>query len=361
MPTLSRLLLLLLLTSGLAGCDLFGDSDDDRRLSTGVFVGNQGNFRDGNGSVTTYDPQTGASTARAIADLNSIIQSVTVAGGVLYVTANTGDRLYRFDAQTLAALPSIEVFSPRYVAIDGDRAYVTSLYGARGSFSGGRLNVIDLAGGVVTDSISTGDNPEGVLVADDRVYVAAHGFGNGSSLSTHGSDGRSTGGLDLGCDGPRALHRDAQGEVWVVCTGALIYDADFNVTGEVPGEVVVLRENTIVARFPLGVRTATSGPGQESFYSPDGQTLIVVAGGSRIIRFDTRTNQSSGEVALPNDANPIGAVALDGSRGRLYVARVTGFDRAGYVTIHSADGGAELGRFAAGVAPTSIAFATTGN
>ncbi len=364
MRALSHLLLLLLLTTALSGCDLFGDSDDgdgdrDRELSTSVFVGNQGNFSDGNGSVTTYDPESEASTARAIGDLNSIVQSVTVADGVLFVAANTGDRLYRFDARSLAAQPSIKVFSPRYVAVDGDRAYVTSLFGARGSFTGGRLNLINLAGdGVVTDSLGAGNNPEGVLITEDRVYVAVHGFGNASTVFAYDRDGRLRAEIATGCSGPRALHEDEQGDVWVVCTGALEYDGDFAVVGETPGQVLVLRGNTVAARFPLDARTATAGPGQESFYNSEDETLVVVVGGRRVLRFDTQTNQSTGELTLPDDANPIGAIALDGTRDRLYVARVPSFDVAGYVTIHASSGGAELSRFATGVAPTSIAIAT---
>lgn len=361
MSKLHSLLLLLLLTSGMVGCDAFGDDDsDDRRVSTSVFVGNQGNFSDGNGTVTTYNPDDQTSTARAIGDLNSIVQSVTVADGVLYVTANTGDRLYRFDAQTLEAQPSISVFSPRYVAVDGDRAFVTSLFGGRGFFSGGRLSLVDLTGdGVVTDSLGAGENPEGVLLTEERVYVAAHGFGNGSTVFAYDRQGNIKAEIATECAGPRALHEDEQSEVWVICTGTVQYDDDFSVIGETPGEVLVLSGNAIVSRFPLDDRTATAGPGQESFYSEESQTLVVVVGGNRIVRFDTETNQAAGEITLPTDANPIGAIALDGTRDRLYVARVPGFDVAGYVTVHAASGGAELSRFATGVAPTSIAIATT--
>ncbi len=362
MSKLYPLLALLLLTSGMVGCDAFGDDDDSdgQRLSSTVFVGNQGNFSDGNGSVTTYDPDSQTSTARAIGDLNSIVQSVTVADGVLYVTANTGDRLYRFDAQTLAAQPSISVFSPRYVAVEGNRAFVTSLFGGRGFFSGGRLSLLDLTGdGVVTDSLGAGENPEGVLLTQDRVYVAAHGFGNGSTVFAYDRQGNIRAEIATDCAGPRALHEDEQSEVWVVCTGVVEYDEDFTVIGETPGEVLVLSGNAIVSRFPLGDRTATAGPGQESFYSEESQTLVVVVGGNRVVRFDTATNQSTGEIALPDDANSIGAIALDGPRDRLYVARVPGFDVAGYVTVHAGDGGAEIDRFATGVAPTSIAIATS--
>jgi DNA-binding beta-propeller fold protein YncE len=366
--TLLRLLVLALLLTGLAGCDLFGNSDDDAPISTGVFVGNQGNFSDGNGSVTTYDPESGLSTARAISDLSSIVQSVAVEGGVLYVTGNTADRLFRFDASTRQPLPGVDVFSPRYLAVEEGRAFVTSLFARPGTFSGGRLTAVDLASGAVVDSVvfepGVLDNPEGVAVSGGRVFVAGHGFGSGSSIASLPVDDLSATPqlVDAECVGPRSISADAEGELWIVCTGRTLFDANFTPIGEEAGAVHVMRpDGAIVARFALDGRASTSGPGQEAFYSAQAQELLVVVGSARVLRFDTSANQLAGQVVLPASEQPIGAVGLDATRDRLYVARTAGFDQSGYVTVHAGEGGDELARFQAGVAPTSIAFDLRGN
>ena len=48
----TRFAILVLFTFLAAGCDLLGGTDDERTVTTGVFVANQGNFTDANGSVT---------------------------------------------------------------------------------------------------------------------------------------------------------------------------------------------------------------------------------------------------------------------------------------------------------------------
>lgn len=361
---LSRLPLLLLLLA-LTGCDLFGESDDDRplttgvivtdsSLTTGVFVADQGNFSDGNGSITTYDPETGASTARAVADLESIVQGIAVADGVLYVAANTGDAVLRYDAQTLQPLGAIAADTPRYVAVDSerDRAYVTTGFA-------GELRVVELGSGATLDTVAIPAVPEGVTLAGGVVYVG-QGFGAADVVTGYRPSDGSTFTLDPDCNGPRSVHEDGEGELWVVCTGETLFDESFNVVGEEPGGVRVLRpDGQIVARFDTDARPGSAASGHESFYSPEAGALLVIAG-DEVLRFDTRANAPEGPVALPPSDDPIGAVALDGTRGALYVARLPAdapFSAAGYVTVHDAVGGLETDRFGAGVAPSQIAFA----
>ncbi|MEX0599864.1 MAG: YncE family protein [Rhodothermales bacterium] len=342
----------------LGGCDVAGDNQQDEPTPRAVVVANQGNFGDGNGSVSTFDPVTETVQAAAIASLGSIVQSVTIEAGQIYVMANTGGRVDVFDAESLERTAQIgDVVSPRYMVAEGSTGYVTSLYGEEGSFSGGLVTVLDLDARQKTAEISVGNNPEGLALVGTRLYVANHGFGNGTTVSVV-----DTGSLEVAetieveCDGPRFLEADADGDVFVFCTGKTIYDDSFNPVGETDGAVRVLDGATgeIVTRMEIDGRIGTVGPGQDAFHAPSENAIFVVKDQNTVLVFDTGTDALAEEIG-PFDGQPISAVGYDERSARLYVGRSHGFTQAGEVSIHDRSG-IEISRFTAGVVPTFIAF-----
>ncbi|MEM1125830.1 MAG: DUF5074 domain-containing protein [Bacteroidota bacterium] len=350
-PALLALLLLLL-----PGCELFGDDNDPEPITTGVYVANQGNFSDGNGSVTVYDPAT-ESAAPLLADIGSIIQSLFLTEDRLFVMANTGARVEIVELETGARTSAVEgLVSPRYMAqVDADKAYVTNLF--KENFAGGIVDVVNLQTGTVTSTFDVGDNPEGVAVVGDRAYVANHGFGAGSSVSVIDTDTDTViETVDVDCAGPRfVMAGDIQDDVFVICTGRTLFDADFNPVGEVPGALRILDAQTgaVIDRLDLDTQLGASGPGQDAYWAQAANELYVVQGPTTVLRFDTRTGALVGTLELPGD--PIGAVAYDAQAERLYVGRVASFTESGSVTIHDRDG-VQVGSFVAGIAPTFIDF-----
>ncbi len=345
------------------GCELFGDDDEHDPVVTGVYVANQGNFSDGNGSISIYDPNTGQVTARAITDLGSIIQSVSLDSDRLYVMANTGNRVDVFDAGSNTRIGQItEIVSPRYMArVSASKAYVTNFYGAPGSYTGGKVSVLDLSANRKVKDIPVGNNPEGIAVVGNRAYVANYSsateFGGGSTLSVvNTTTDEVIGQIDVGCDGPRSLVADRQNEVYVFCTGKTIYGPDFNVIGSTSGAVRILNGQTgeIMKRFDLDARISTAGPGQDVFFSPEREIVFAVQGNQTILRFDTAGNTQLDPIG-PVTGAPIGAVAYDYTTDRLYLARVRGFLESGTVTLHRTTG-EQVGEFNVGIAPGHIAF-----
>ena len=349
-PLLLPLLLLV------AACD---SSDPTPATTDAVFVGNQGIFTDNGGSVTRYDPATGTATPDAVADLGGLVQSLTVHNDRLYVLLNFDDsfntgrgRIDVVDLQTGQRVQQIAVPAPRSMAVTGGTAYVTNLYSAS-------VTPVYLATGQTGSPIAVADNPEGVVVVGQRVYVANSGFGFFEFLTVIDAvNNVPIGNVDV-CTGPRALLVDDEGEVWVFCTGR----SDFT-TGqvEVNGEVVVLDGGSgeVVARFPVDGMLGTSALGQDAAFSASRDEAFV-AKGAGYLRFDTAENALVGTIAVPGAA--LSAVAVDDATGRLYLGRLdpdSPFAADGFVSIHDPATGVEMGRFAAGVIPGAIAFRTRG-
>ena len=336
-----RYLLLLVLPLLLVACD--SADPDPEPIASAVLVANQGNFSDGDGSVTAYDPETGTATER-IGGLASIVQSLTLAGDRLFVTANSGGRVEVFEPRSGERLGRVEVESPRYVALAGAKAYVTNLHYDRPS----EVVVFDPGTMARTGTVEVGGFAEGIAVTSGRAYVATGAFGASTEVVVLdvGTDEVAER-IDVGCVAPRFVLADGDGDVWVFCAGS----------DEADGAVVVLdgASGDEVARLDVGGRILTAGPGQDAFFAREAREIYAVKDQATVLRFDTAANALLDELDL--GGAPIGAVAYDARTERLYVGRAdpdNPYTAAGTVTIHDR-AGAEVGRFDAGVLPSHIA------
>ena len=351
-----RPVLLAVLALAVAACDSGGPDDAGRAL----YVGNAGNFSDNNGSLTRYVLETGETAQDAVPGLGGLVQGLVSTGDELFVLLNFGDSFStgrgRIDVVGRAGgrLRQIDVRTPRglgggpTLTDAGGSAYVSNLYDDT-------VTPVDLATGTAGTPIPVGRRPEGVVAVAGRVYVGNADFGKGTTVSVV-QGGAITETLADVCAGPRTLLADRQQEVWIVCTGR----SDFQ-TGAVtaPGQVVVLDGATGAVRQRFTVEGETLGSftfGQDGFVTADGREVFVVADGA-VLRFDADDNRLVARIEVPGA--PVGAVAYDAEAGRLYVGRADAdnpYTVDGVVTVHDL-GGAEVGRFRAGIAPAALAFA----
>ena len=358
---MTRLAFALTLLVAVSACD---SQEPDPPSGLAVYVGNQGNFSDNNGSVTRYDPDTDTATQDVVPTVDGLVQAVYGGGNVLYVLQNYDDsfttgrgRIDLFDIVDRRTTDQYDVRTPRGLAsgplltsAGPTTLYVSNLYDDT-------VTLLDLLDGTTGAPIEVGPNPEGVVSLRGRTYVANSGFGSGSTLTVLDTEsGRVIDTLEDVCAGPRTLVADADLEVWVVCPGSTDFD-----TGEVtePGQVVVLDGDTgrVRARYSDGglLGSATFGTDAAGANRTTVREIYVIASGA-VLRFDTDTNELAARLAVPGA--PIGAVAYDVFSDRLYLGRpdaTSPFGADGAVTIHDR-AGLEVGRFPAGVAPSSITF-----
>ena len=298
-------------------------------------------------------PESGL-TFTALADVGTLVQSLTLTDPRAYVLANTDDAvdILDLDLEINERIGRIEpVPSPRYLEIVAPgKGYVSNLFS-------GTVSVLDLGARRVMGLIEVGPNPEDIAVIGGRAYVANSGFGAGTTLTVIDvAADAAVETLDVGCDGPRHLEADGEGELWVFCVGNTIYNEDFTeIIAQTNGAVVVLdgATGTERARFPLDVQPGSVASGQDAYFSAEAEEAFLVDG-TDVFVFDTARNVAAGRLALGGDA-PLGALAYDAVADRFYAARVPDFSSAGFVTIHDRTG-QEIGRFDAGVAPAHIAL-----
>ena len=318
----------------------------------GVYVANQGNFSANDGSITWYDLSTGQAQ-EVLGGFGTLAQSITLLGDVGYVASNTSNAVDILSLSTHERVGQIpQVASPRYLAaVSQAKAYVSELYSAR-------ISVLDLQAQAIAQTIVTGTNPEDIAVVGSRAFVANSGFGSDSTLTVIDTQGDTVlGTIDLGCDGPRHLEVDAEGELWAFCNGNTVYNADFtDVIRRTNGAAVVLDPATgdIIERIDFDHQAGASSLGQDTHYSPDsGEVFLIRSDSSRVLVFDTATNTYKESITLPG-SEPVGGLAYDAATRRFYVGRIVSFTTPGFVQILNRDDLMESGRFEAGVAPAHL-------
>lgn len=340
----------------LAGCDAFGNEDEEaaEEAAGRVLVANQGNFGDANGSVTVYNTETEqARVGLSSSQVSSTIQGALAQDGRYYVVANTARRVNVYDSETLEGLgQSDTVFtSPRYLAVtDQGVAYVTNQQYTRASDIV-LLDVSAPANITVEERIPVPGSPEGITLTDARAYAALGAFSDTPLVAAIDRAQREViEEIDIGCYA-RFAFTDEDGEVLLPCN-----DAEGN------GQVVVLdgASGNERARIDLpGAVQSAGGVTQAASYAPGSEELYVVLDARRIARLDTRGTGAENtltETVGPIEGPPLGAIGYDAGAGRLYVGHVPAFDERGSVTIHRRDG-TLVGQFTAGNAPTYVSFA----
>lgn len=364
------LLLFIVLSLSLvwAGCDLLeSDGGDEVQLeTTGIFVGNGGNFTEQNGSITIFDPSTGGVSRPPALQLNAFLISLAQQDGHLYALLNTGFSSGRVDIISLEDRSPIEqsdsLGATRYLAFASDaRAYVTNLDGT--------VTPIDpQTGAVLGDPIQAGASAAGVVVVDGTAFVANYdgtnpqAAGEGTTL-TMIDTGRSTvaGTLDLGCEGPKQLFVDAEQEIAVVCTGRTDFDENFAVTNRTSGQVVFVDPSaeTVISRVELDSQLGSANGTQVAHFAREAGMLHAISSlDMMVFRVSTSTNTLTTEITVPNaeDLTGLSAVAYDGIGDRLYLGRLdvaNPFTSAGAVVVLN-EAGEQVDRFTVGPAPSHI-------
>jgi len=337
-----------------AACD---SSDPVVRVVSGIYVGNQGNFLDNNGSVSIYDPATGQTNADAIPNLGGLVQNILIDGDRAFVLLNFDDsfstghgRIDIVDLNTNQRTAQIDISTPRSAVLDGNTLWITNLYA-------NTVTPVDLTNNSVGTPISVGFNPEGLALSNGNLFVANSGFGSSTSVSMiDTASGAVTNTLDVGCDGPRGLVTDTDGEIWVFCTGQTLFDpVTFEIIGHTNGAAVVLSGATgsETGRTEMDAQHGGGAAGQDAFLVR-GRNEVWAVKGAELLRFDTGTNSLVQTVtpAIPS-GHFIGAVGYDDVNDRLLIGSLADYASAGSVTIADRSG-AEINSFTAGVAPATI-------
>ncbi len=329
-----------------------------------VFVANQGNFSEGDGSLTVLpDGLDGGAVQRFDGQLGSILQSATLLDQ-LYLVSNSANRIDVVDPETLQRTGQITgpFSSPRYLVDAGDGAYVSNqVYGGT-SF----VLPLDLVTGLASTPIEVAGLPEGMAPVggqpngDNRMYVALGAFGPGAggvdSLAVISlRDNALVGYVEIGCYASAVVPADP---------GVMAFCADTDEAVVVSAQTdAVVQRIAFAAGLPSGVGQPVAYGGRalarRASAIPVDPFYVVTESGFAVVERTEVGWTVTREVTVPEaDTRPISAIGVEqGGARRVILGRPAPdnpFTADGTVTVHDGTTGDLLATFAAGVYPAHI-------
>ncbi|MDD6358191.1 MAG: hypothetical protein PUG15_08920, partial [Bacteroidales bacterium] len=164
-------------------CD---DDDEKEKVDNDLkgnvaLIANYGMYNGGNGEFTAYNISKDIVFDNVYQNINGVefnskIQHMALYNNNLYIVSNSGDKIDIINAQSLKQEmnPITDVENPRFIVVDGNTAYV-SCYGATPDFStmaDSYIAKIDLNSNTVVKKIEVPGGPEGLAIANGKLYAA---------------------------------------------------------------------------------------------------------------------------------------------------------------------------------------------
>ena len=245
MKRLSKLLWLMLISLSffITACDN-DDPEPMGKYENGILIANEGVFGQGNGSVSFYsfDEDTVANEIFKTENnrpLGDVVQSLTRTDDLVLIVVNNSNKVEIVNSDDFKSVASVEIMKPRYIVEEDDKAYVSSWA------NGGKVYVISLDSYSIVDSVAVGSAPEGLIIENDKLYVANSGWGYGQTVSiVKLADNSIVKELNIDTDNPLHFVKDDNDMIWILASGRIEYDQNWNVTGHTPSALIQLNPNT---------------------------------------------------------------------------------------------------------------------
>lgn len=325
----------------LASCN----PDDDVVLGeyqNGVFVINEGNFGDGDGSISFFNKVSSAVEQTIFdnvnkAPLGDVVQSATFHNGLLFIVVNNSNRVEVVNAYTFESVYSMtDVALPRYVTISGNKGYLTEWV----SFTeAGRVAIFDLATGAIESRITVGFGAENILIENNKAYVS-NSFAN--SISIIDLSDNSVENVTV-TTSPKGMELDKNGDLWLACAGG--FNANDGALHKID-----LSNNEIKTTINLNANYAAK------IVMDDSRSNIHFFVDNNVFKQDISTDAISSEPWIVNeDAESFRGIGIDPSTGMIYLADSKLFLKDGEVYQYD-KAGKLISTFPAGRGPNGFVF-----
>lgn len=318
------------------------------KYSNGFFILNEGNFSDGDGSITFFNYDTEATEQRIYQTENNlplggIAQNMKLHNGKAYVVTNRAGQLLILDAASFveeAVLTGLT--SPFDFAAVGDKGYL-SVWGSSNDFvtyPEAHILVLDLNTNQTIKTIEVGQRVAGMLAHDDYIYAALE-EGNEILRIDPNTDAVVT--RIETPQGPSKMVVGADNKIWALCTsGAFVR---LNTAG-------TSVEQTITGISSLGYN-------EKLAINPEGTVLYWIAsnfsaGTGAVFSMGTTATEAPAAPLFLTNYLPYG-IGINPEDGLLYIGEGDFAATEGTVYRYSSTGISE-GELEAGRAPSGFVF-----
>lgn len=190
----------------------------------GVFVLNEGNFTEGNGSLSFYSYDSSKLYNNIFFSVNSrplgdVPNSMIISGDKAYIVVNNSGKIEVVDKNTIRSLKTVNgLISPRNILIiNSDKAYVSSLYSSE-------IAILNLQTNSISGQIDIRRSSEAMLLKGEKAYISCWSSGNEIMIINTKTD-KIIDSVEVGHE-PESMVLDKENSLWVLCSGG--YTGEYN-------------------------------------------------------------------------------------------------------------------------------------
>ncbi len=316
-------------------------------VTDGFYILNQGLFNDNNSTLSFYDYTSkqvaadifSSANGRGLGDTGNDIE---IYGSKMYIVVNISSTIEVVNPKTGKSIRQIKLFNgttarqPRDVAFYKGNAFVTSYDGT--------VAVIDTATLGVKSYITVGRNPEQLVVANGKLYVANSGGLDYPNYDTTVSvidlsTGTVTKTITVAAN-PQNVGTDGNGNVYVQSAG------NYSTVGP---SLAVIDDNTDV------VKSQTDFDGSNMVVQGDNAYFITSTGAIKVYNVKTSTVTAAGFITDGTAITTPYSLAVDASTGEVFITDAKDYTSAGAVYVFDKTGKKEYS-ITVGVNPGKIAL-----
>lgn len=325
------------------------DTKPKGQFEKGVFVVNEGNYSDTDGSVSFYNRDNGETTQDLFGlenngrILGSVVQSMTIDGDLAYVPVNNDKKMEVVNVNTFVSAYTLEDLKlPRYFTVISGKGYLTEWVNFTDS---GRVSVIDLNKHTVVSSVKTDYGAENLVGLNGKLFVSNNFTNTVSVIDLSTMKVVKT--ITVG-DSPGAFIVDKNNKLWVLCGGG----SDVNYAPLNNGTLDMINPSTyeIEKTIQLNMNVTpklVSDKNKENLYFFKGKSVYKIGINDSVI--------PSG--AFISEAAAVGfyGIGVDPSTDIIYVGDAKAFNGNGTVYRYKNDGTA-IDNFSSGRGPNGFVF-----
>lgn len=320
-------------------------------MKNGMLVLCEGLFQHNNASVSWVDFSTAESynqfflnkTGRELGDTGNDMLRY---GAKIYIVTSVSSTLEILRASDFASLKQVNMMNgsqskqPRSIAGYGSKVYITCF--------DGYVDVLDTLSMQLVSRIQVGANPEGLTVANGKLYVANSGGLSypdmDSTLSVIDlSSGIELSKITVGLN-PGAVIADAQGDVYVICRGNY---------GTVPFKLVRVNSQTDQVDQIISQ--------QFSSFAKMGDKLLLgwqdpSSSGNAVALFDPLSETILNPNYLNTDeVQTLYGIAYNSITNQIYISDAGNYTSSGFIRVYKTDGSL-VQSYQVGLIPSKIVF-----
>jgi hypothetical protein len=301
-----------------------------------IFVINEGNFGSGNGSVSLYDPLSGAVVEDVYklqnnAELGDVVQSMTYYNSKFYVVVNNSGRIVVCNSDFKKSGQISGLASPRYLLpVSSQKAYVSDL-------ASNFIHIVDLASNTETGKIMLSGWTEKMIMLYNTVFVT--NITRDKVYAINAITDELTDSLFVG-KGATSLVIDRKNKIWVLS----------------PGDKTTATKARLTRIDPLSktIENASELPDYGASYlcsNPGGDTLYFINEGIRRIAI---ADEVVTQISSAGSKSFYG-LGFNPADGRIYASDAVDYSQRSNIYVYKTDGTQEK-VFKAGVCANGFYF-----